>query len=562
MSLSTHNASLTTNAKASGKKLTLKVIKNLDTDRQTWLSEVVMKSSLLGSHDTIRTQWVPIDEDQRVKIIGLNQKQINSSSTRLGKTSTSTSSKGGGDAGASTPERNKTKTDTSRQAGSPASVSSGPKDRETTAETKQTRSSSSRQGETPSRSTKPFASVKTEGEENNDEMSELKRLRTQLEWMEIQSRLKEFEFAQALTQAKQKVQPTQGPTDKHHRGLYGLREADVVENLIQAEFDKQKTWIHPVSNREETPNEREIRMILYDMIVTSLQNFKSMYTGELVGDNYAIVRNVMKYGAPNSMRMKIDLTKRLGNYAKKSDQGYQDFELGLRNLVDELTAVGNPVSEADLTLRLIAGMLSDKRYEKECKEVSDQAEPYFTCHHVFMQRAQALGDLVTHKSREEANAATTDRKGGGKGKEHRGRDSDGGHDDGNRKRNGETDGAKGTTATKSKVNPCTYFLIYGKCGREECDYDHLSPDDVKEWRVKHGIDNPDGTPKKHKARSRRGRTKRSKAKRKESESDDSEKEKATGSEDTEDGQTSESDYSSVKEKRKKSKKGKDKKQQN
>ena len=84
--------------------------------------------------------------------------------------------------------------------------------------------------------------------------------------------------------------------------------------------------------------------------------------------------------------------------------------------MDELTAVGNPVSEADLTLRLIAGMLSDKRYEKECKEVSDQAEPYSTCHHVFMQRAQALGDLVTHKSKEEANAATTDRRGGAKRK--------------------------------------------------------------------------------------------------------------------------------------------------
>ncbi len=59
-----------------------------------------------------------------------------------------------------------------------------------------------------------------------------------------------------------------------------------------------------------------------DMIVTSLQHFKPMYIGELVGDNYEIVRNVVKYGAPSSMRMKIDLTKKLGNYARKADQGY------------------------------------------------------------------------------------------------------------------------------------------------------------------------------------------------------------------------------------------------
>ncbi len=79
---------------------------------------------------------------------------------------------------------------------------------------------------------------------------------------------------------------------------------------------------------------------MYDVIITSLQNFKSMYTGELVGDNYEIVRNVMRFGAPNSMRMKIDLTKRLGNNAKKQDQGYQEYGLGLRTLVEELTTVG------------------------------------------------------------------------------------------------------------------------------------------------------------------------------------------------------------------------------
>ena len=70
MSLSTHNANLSSNAKASGKKLSLRVIKNLDVDRSAWLSDVVLKSSLLGTHDTIRTQWSPKDHDHEVKFLG------------------------------------------------------------------------------------------------------------------------------------------------------------------------------------------------------------------------------------------------------------------------------------------------------------------------------------------------------------------------------------------------------------------------------------------------------------------------------------------------------------
>jgi hypothetical protein len=136
-------------------------------------------------------------------------------------------------------------------------------------------------------------------------------------------------------------------------------------------------------------------MIMFDVIVTSLQHFKSMYSGELVGDNYAIVRNVVKNGAPSSTRMQIDLTKRLGNYEKKHDQGYQDYALGLRVLVDELAAVGHPMKEDLVTLHLVAGMTNDRRYDKECKEVSDRAEVYSVCHNVFVMRAQALGNLTS-----------------------------------------------------------------------------------------------------------------------------------------------------------------------
>ena len=76
MSLSMQSAMLTTNAKASGRKLTLILIKDLDNDRQPWMVDVILKSGLLGQHDTIRTKWIPQDQDYQVKITGMVQAKI------------------------------------------------------------------------------------------------------------------------------------------------------------------------------------------------------------------------------------------------------------------------------------------------------------------------------------------------------------------------------------------------------------------------------------------------------------------------------------------------------
>ena len=74
--------------------------------------------------------------------------------------------------------------------------------------------------------------------------------------------------------------------------------------------------------------------------------------------------------------MRCYLTRQLSNYAKKPERGYQEYEIGLRDLIDQLAAVKHPVSAEDIVMRLIAGMISDNRYEKETKEVSDHMEPY------------------------------------------------------------------------------------------------------------------------------------------------------------------------------------------
>ena len=63
-------------------------------------------------------------------------------------------------------------------------------------------------------------------------------------------------------------------------------------------------------------------------------------------------------------------------------------------------------------------MMSDKRYDKESKEVSDYAEPYSVCNNVYMQHAMALGNITSKRKEkaEEANAADEPDKKGGDGR--------------------------------------------------------------------------------------------------------------------------------------------------
>ena len=452
MSLSRQSAMLTTNAKASGRKLTLTVIKNLDKERKTWMVEVIRKSGLLGQHDTIRVKWLPQNQDYQVAITGMAHPAKAQLTLKQEDASSSSSLAGDG-----------MPTDTS-MAGDSVDVKMEKQEKKV--HTK---------GSTQYLLTPGKAVVKTdhvvmeEGEEaeGDEEDQETAILAERLQRMEILNRMRELEHAQLLRDvelenARRGVVVTSG---RVHTGLYGLREDSLVENLINTECDKHKVWTHPVSGREETPAEREVRMMLYDMIVTSLQNFMSMYSGEHVGDNYAILRNVMSYGAPSSMRMRIDLTMKLGNYHKKTHQGYQDFELGLQHLSNDLCTVGMTLSQDELTLRLIAGMTVDKRYEKECREVSERAESYSTCNSVFVQRAQALGNLTsTHRAKDEANALEESKsKGrGGKGK-GRGRGK------------GGKGAGRGSSSGNSSKPPCYNFLAGKECSYgDECRFEHVT----------------------------------------------------------------------------------------
>ncbi len=79
MSLSQFNlgSQLTTNAKAQGRKLALKVVINLETDRSDWVSDVVIKASLIGPHDTLRDddRWIPAGIETLLEITGDKRNQ-------------------------------------------------------------------------------------------------------------------------------------------------------------------------------------------------------------------------------------------------------------------------------------------------------------------------------------------------------------------------------------------------------------------------------------------------------------------------------------------------------
>ena len=131
------------------------------------------------------------------------------------------------------------------------------------------------------------------------------------------------------------------------------------------------------------------------------------------------------------------------------------------------------MTQDDLTLRLIAGMTGDKRYEKECREVSERAESYSTCNSVFVQRAQALGNLTsTFKKKDEANALDTDTKGKGKS-------SKGGRGKGKGRGRGKGGKGAGTGSPSGYENtskPVCYEYLAGRDCQwgDECRFEHVT----------------------------------------------------------------------------------------
>ena len=199
MRLSTHSANLSSNAKAPGKKLSLELISNLDSDRSAWLTDVVLKSSLLGTHDTIRTQGNPKDHDHDVKILGSTSHLIKQDKES-----------GAEAAGSKVPsEKQEDIKDPSKESGAQVSTSSGQKTGKH------------------SLASPVKSQAKLEGGEQGSD-DELTRLREQIVCLRIESRARDVEHTHNLRRKQNELLDAQlaavnaGPSERNHQGFFGL----------------------------------------------------------------------------------------------------------------------------------------------------------------------------------------------------------------------------------------------------------------------------------------------------------------------------------------------------
>jgi len=118
------------------------------------------------------------------------------------------------------------------------------------------------------------------------------------------------------------------------------------------------------------------------------------------------------------------------------------------------------------------------------KEVSDRDESYSTCHHVFMQKAQSIGNLSSKMKTEEANAASNDGKGKGKGGKGKGKGKGKGRGKGEGGRGGGR-GGKGDGSAPERNDgtyystACNEFLKTGACKYgEKCYHQHFTVEEL------------------------------------------------------------------------------------
>ena len=268
-------------------------------------------------------------------------------------------------------------------------------------------------------------------------------------------------------------------------GTRGTREAWVAEAMILDAANRVKRWKHPETGLAETASQYRRRMIINVAIKESLKRYPEFYKNELEGDNYTIVRNVIMFGEPSSKFMKVTLDQKLSKLVKTKEKTYQEYEGELREIWDELACIGRHISDEDKTLKLIAGMENDPRYQQVVKEVCNSDSNYQQCHSAFMQEAHIKKDLWREQKKEQriqgdVNSADQNRRGDRKNRNKANAKGGKGHERGNsqgRDRGRGNRGNRGKTKDdkRSRQNACPFYLAHGTCSfGDRCRHAHFS----------------------------------------------------------------------------------------
>ena len=180
--------------------------------------------------------------------------------------------------------------------------------------------------------------------------------------------------------------------------MLGLAEPWIADRYIAQELKRHALFGDPISRQPEPQRSRELRLMLFSLLVDSLGEWRAVHEQFVYGDCRSLFCAMLQLGQVNATRRLIDVDRALANHSKMRGMGYITFERSLRELYQEANALGKVFSDRERTTRLIVGAEEDRRYRDECLELSRCSASYFEAHKLLLMRATAINDLTDGKS--------------------------------------------------------------------------------------------------------------------------------------------------------------------
>ena len=249
--------------------------------------------------------------------------------------------------------------------------------------------------------------------------------------------------------------------------------------MEEAYSQQGRVWVSPITGQREDDVQAQARMILNEMMKLSLKHYPSYYEQEVDGDNYCIVRNVLKKGTSNSMEMVHELRAKLESWKKTKDMPYPKYEKELRETFSQLEMLGETVTDMNKVFSLVNGMKGDYRYKHDVREALKSALSYERADGLFQLTAKRIDDMhpIKKKKDNSLNNVEQGSKGGGKrrGKGGKNQNKDGDRNKSDDQPKGGGNERKDKSQNKKKrVSPCIAFLIGNCTYGDKCKYTHVS----------------------------------------------------------------------------------------
>ena len=178
-------------------------------------------------------------------------------------------------------------------------------------------------------------------------------------------------------------------------GLYGApdKASSCLDTYFQQAVKRQCWFINVSTGVREPAQQREGRLVIYNMIVARTREYAHIYHDYYVGDVRGILEALTELGVPNAMRRTYEIGQRLAAVNKTSQISYPYYISQLHALWGELEAAGKAVSHDDKLSKALGGMHSDSRYKLVVERVMEfQPLDYNYMNDHMLLRARELDD--------------------------------------------------------------------------------------------------------------------------------------------------------------------------